>query len=234
VRCRQMHWGEKCGSANDRITRTIDSLSKRRPAIASRTTDSSTVPSANTTISIVVTNQKLAWWELNRLAAQVHTSMGRGIQPFATISDGDVLFAVTTDEVDNPQLSSRELAIVASEVAWDAILASVPARDPQVSTTAITVDPKTLDDLSGSYELGPGSRMTVARNGAKLTAQSANGGQYIPNAAAVELIPIGRDQFLISGSRHDAIRFERNAKGQVTGLTINPGSWAISASRLAR
>jgi hypothetical protein len=35
----------------------------------------------NTTISLLVTNQKLVPWELRRLAVQVHTSMSRGIQP---------------------------------------------------------------------------------------------------------------------------------------------------------
>jgi L-aminopeptidase/D-esterase-like protein len=39
--------------------------------------------------------------------------------------DGDVLFAVTTAEVDNDALDPMTLAVVASELAWDAVLAAV-------------------------------------------------------------------------------------------------------------
>src|ERR1700722_10829029 len=53
----------------------------------------------NTTISLVVTNQVLSHAELQRLAVQVHSSMGRAIQPFSTLNDGDVLFAASTAEV---------------------------------------------------------------------------------------------------------------------------------------
>ncbi len=80
----------------------------------------------NTTITLVVTNQRLAFADLERLAIQVHTSMGRAIQPFATSQDGDLLYAATTDDVDNPDVSAFDLGVLASEVAWDAVLASVP------------------------------------------------------------------------------------------------------------
>ncbi len=229
VRCRQMHWGEKCGSANARLSKLVDSLTKLSAIKASTELSTHTVPTDNTTISLVVTNQKLAWSDLNRLAVQVHTSMGRGIQPFASISDGDVLYAVTTEEVDNPQLSASQLALVASEVAWDAILASVPKADPQVSTTAMAIDATTLDDFAGQYELGPGSRMKIGRSGNTLTADSDNGGIYVGKGAV--LTPIGRDEFLISGVGHNMIRFNRDKNRRVTGLVTNPGNWPIPASR---
>ena len=76
----------------------------------------------NTTLTLVVTNQKLNRFELTQMAWQVHSSMARAIQPFHTIFDGDVLYAVTTDEVQNPTLNAIGLGILASEVAWDAIL----------------------------------------------------------------------------------------------------------------
>jgi L-aminopeptidase/D-esterase-like protein len=78
----------------------------------------------NTTLTLVVTNQKLSYWELQRLAVQTHTAMGRAIQPFQTRSDGDVLFAVTTAEVTNPDLDPADLATYAGELAWDAVLKS--------------------------------------------------------------------------------------------------------------
>src|SRR5215831_3025014 len=75
----------------------------------------------------VVTNQKLPFWALHRLAVQVHGSMNRAIQPFATEEDGDVLYSVTTDEIENASLSPLDLGVIASELAWDAILSSVPS-----------------------------------------------------------------------------------------------------------
>jgi L-aminopeptidase/D-esterase-like protein len=79
-------------------------------------------PPGNTTISLVVTNQRLGSWELRQLGRQVHASMARPIQPFHALTDGDVMFAVTTDEVDNPRLTPAMLAALASELAWDAVL----------------------------------------------------------------------------------------------------------------
>jgi hypothetical protein len=50
--------------------------------------------------------------------------MARAIDPFHTIADGDVLYAVTTDEVENDALDGRALGVLASDVAWDAVLQS--------------------------------------------------------------------------------------------------------------
>jgi L-aminopeptidase/D-esterase-like protein len=66
----------------------------------------------NTTISLIVTNQKLEYAGLQRLAIQVHTSMARAIQPFSTESDGDTLYAASTQEVDNNDLSPVTLATI--------------------------------------------------------------------------------------------------------------------------
>ncbi len=79
----------------------------------------------NTTLTVIVTNQKLRSRSLDQLAKQVHTSMGRAIQPFHTSMDGDTLYAVTTAEVDNPDLPEVALGVAASEVAWDAVLSLV-------------------------------------------------------------------------------------------------------------
>jgi L-aminopeptidase/D-esterase-like protein len=50
--------------------------------------------------------------------------MARAIQPFHALVDGDVLFTVTTNDVEE-ELGSIELGVVASELAWDAVLAAV-------------------------------------------------------------------------------------------------------------
>lgn len=80
----------------------------------------------NTTLTVVVVNQRLTYAQLSRLAVQTHTSLARGIQPFHTEKDGDVLYAVTTGEVGSTGLEFEELASYAAELAWDAILSAVP------------------------------------------------------------------------------------------------------------
>jgi L-aminopeptidase/D-esterase-like protein len=82
-------------------------------------------PPGNTTLTVVVTNQKLDPRLLRTLGRQVHASMARAIQPFHTLVDGDVLYTVSTNEVDDPAVDSIGLGVVASELAWDAVLATV-------------------------------------------------------------------------------------------------------------
>ncbi len=87
----------------------------------------------NTTLTAVVTNQAMDERILRQLARQVHSSMARAIQPFHAPHDGDVLFAVSTDEVENPELDGTSLGLVASELAWDAVLNSF---DPDEASNA--------------------------------------------------------------------------------------------------
>ena len=79
---------------------------------------------ANTTLSLVITNQKLDHVQLRSIGRQVHASMARGIQPFHARWDGDVSYAVSTGEVANPGLDEVTLGELASDAMWDAILAS--------------------------------------------------------------------------------------------------------------
>ena len=82
-------------------------------------------PAGNTTLTVLVTNQRLGQYELTQLSRQVHSSMARAIQPFHTTSDGDVLYAVTTNEVVPSSLvDDATLGVIASELAWDAVLSS--------------------------------------------------------------------------------------------------------------
>jgi L-aminopeptidase/D-esterase-like protein len=89
------------------------------------------MPRGNTTITAVVTNVDLSDADLSQFARQVHGSMNRGIQPFHTSMDGDVLFALTTAELGLPDAAARPglpsatataIGGVAAEVVWDAIL----------------------------------------------------------------------------------------------------------------
>ena len=112
----------------------------------------------NTTISLVVTNKKMKFHELNRLAIQVHSSMGRAIQPFGSANDGDVLFAVTTDEVDD-ELHPTDLGVIASEVMWDAVLASTPLYDDPLLTNFNQTMNSEIENFSGKYTFLDGNEI---------------------------------------------------------------------------
>jgi L-aminopeptidase/D-esterase-like protein len=81
----------------------------------------------NTTLTVVVTNQQLERRALQQLGRQVHASLARAIHPFHALVDGDVLYAVTTGDVENEALDSVTLGVIASELAWDAVLACFEA-----------------------------------------------------------------------------------------------------------
>ena len=80
----------------------------------------------NTTLTLVVTNHVLGQVQLQRLAIETHSSMARAIQPFHTSRDGDTLFAVTTAKCEANDPSLADLSVYASELAWDAVLNSIP------------------------------------------------------------------------------------------------------------
>jgi 6-aminohexanoate-oligomer endohydrolase len=106
----------------------LDRASGTRTALVARLEEQ--LPKAapgSTTLTVLITNQRLERRELRQLGVQVHSSMARAIQPFHALVDGDVLYTVTTAEVDNPELTSTSLGVLASELAWDAVLASIPS-----------------------------------------------------------------------------------------------------------
>jgi 6-aminohexanoate-oligomer endohydrolase len=80
-------------------------------------------PPGNTTLTVLVTDLRLGSRELRTLGRQVHASMARAIQPFHALEDGDVLFACSTGALErDPLLDATSLGVVASEIAWDAVL----------------------------------------------------------------------------------------------------------------
>ncbi|MFC4309147.1 P1 family peptidase [Steroidobacter flavus] len=189
----------------------------------------------NTTISLVIVNQALAPWELQRLAVQVHTSMGRAIQPFATEYDGDVLYAVSTAELSPPEderISLVNLGLLAGEVMWDAILSAAPEQPAMpVPSSASVADAKTLNKYSGDYLFSQFAKLTVTAAGGKLFGQATGERDIyaIPRNKSVELLPVSATEFTVPGRYPLLLRFD--AKG---GLTINPGRWQQVAKKARR
>ena len=160
VRCNQpSSWGNR--------TRTSELL-QQMPAILKDDWVAPALPpgqelpaTRNTTVSLIVTNQKLDYPALQRLAIQVHTSMARGIQPFSTETDGDTLYAASTQEVDSQDVSPSVLATLGGEVMWDAVLASVPEKAAFVPpTTPPTIGADALAAYAGTYEFAAAPAQT--------------------------------------------------------------------------
>ena len=80
----------------------------------------------NTTLTVAITSDRLTQRELRQFGRMVHASMTRAIRPFHAYHDGDVLYAVSTGDTENDSLDVTALGVLASELAWDAVLASVP------------------------------------------------------------------------------------------------------------
>lgn len=181
----------------------------------------------NTTISLVVTNQKLSAAELQRLATHVHSSMSRAIQPFATEFDGDVLYAVTTGELEStaakPGTPAISIDVLAAETMWDAILASVPPQ-PAAPRTAKRAA-ATQEDLKqriGEYVFSPFVSIRISADGNRLLAQATGKrpAYAIGSDAPVELQPVSATDYTIPGRYPLVISFANPDR-----LVLNPGHW---------
>jgi L-aminopeptidase/D-esterase-like protein len=188
---------------------------------------------SNTTITVVVTNQELPFYALQRLAVQVHNSMARAIQPFGTEVDGDTLFAVTTGEVADGALNHIDLGALASETAWDAILASAPTIPPVTPRSSTQASPDMLKKIVGRYEFAPGTLAQIRVRDSRLELEvSGSNSMYLKAGQPVALSAVAADEFELAGVRGDRLRVDRNKHGRVVGITLNPGPWPVAARRI--
>lgn len=221
VRCHRNFLAEDCP--------TVADMMKNIPIVQKMDSTSTSGPTNNTTLTLVVTNQKLPFWALQRLATQVHTSMGRAIQPFSTQHDGDVLYAVSTNEIENSNVSPLDLAVVASELAWDAVLNSVPELPEIPKLLDSKPDLKSLEKYKGQYEFYGGGILDVNIDESGLwTKFTGDGRIYFEDNRTYRLKPAEGGLFLVDAPAQDIIRFDMNSKN-VYGLTINPGTWEVKA-----
>jgi L-aminopeptidase/D-esterase-like protein len=230
LKCSPADQSGSCGSIAAALEEHLGQIGAAKVAINAAEHDG---PTANTTVTVVITNQILPFAALQRLAIQVHNSMARAIQPFGSFVDGDTLFAVTTDEVANPQLNQLDLSTLASEAAWDAIIASAPT--PAVAAAHGTQPAKTPEAYVGHYQLASDVTAELRRTGEELEIEvTGRDSLYLPAGKAVALAPSASDEFVLMTPRADRLRFDRDTRGRVAGFTINPGSWPVHAQRITR
>jgi L-aminopeptidase/D-esterase-like protein len=196
--------------------------------------DQSSSGANHTTLSLVVTNKRLSFAELQRLAVQVHSSMARGIQPFATMNDGDTLFALSTEEVTSARLGLPDLATIAGEIMWDAILASVP-EEPLFEPPGrpVIVSPEQLARYQGSYRFGPNAVLKIKLENDRLVADPQMKAFFDlrPHERAI-LLATSQSDFYVDSPYHTRLSFQEDIDGTVTGALINPGHWQQIGVRL--
>jgi 6-aminohexanoate-oligomer endohydrolase len=191
----------------------------------------------HTTITVVVTNKSLPFWALQRLAVQVHTSMARGDQPLAEGDDGDTLFAVTTGQSVGTTINDEDmdnLGLLASETAWDALLASLPPLPVKTPRANIVPLSLALDGLVGHYAFSSDAIAEIRRKGSALEIEltgHANSSNYLSVGHPALLTAVGTDEFEIAGPREDRLQIDHDAHGAIIGITINPGLWPVHATR---
>ena len=187
----------------------------------------------NTTLSLIVTNRKLGAAALQRLAVQVHTSRARAIQPFSTFDDGDVLFALSTQEVESADMRLDDLNTIAGELMWDAVLASVPDEAPFAPPTEDASIPEArLASYAGTYVFGPNARIKITAENGRLTAEALSQSFFdLQRNRPIRLRAISDGAFYSDGRYRTRITFTRSMVGRVNGATINPGRWQQAGTR---
>jgi hypothetical protein len=223
VRCQGSN-SEECGAVKELLARRLESLEAKAEGQSSGLT-------RNTTITLVVTNQKLSYWALKRLAMQVHTSMARAIQPFHTQTDGDTLFAASTNAIGNEKLSERDLAVLASETAWDAVLNSVPELDSASERPYVEIDPAAASRVTGQYRFGAGAELAVEASERRVfvTGTGTRTIYGFEPGQRVEIFPVSEFEFRRKSPNSPRLKFDLDPSGAV--LIINPGHWPVRGVR---
>jgi hypothetical protein len=81
--------------------------------------------------------------------------------------------------------------------------------------------------------LAPGAIAELRRSGATLELEVTGPDTlYVPAGKWVSLTLVARDEFELATPRADRLHIDRDARGRVVGLTLNPGPWPIHARRL--
>jgi hypothetical protein len=130
-------------------------------------------------------------------------------------------------------LSPIDLTVAASELAWDAILNSVPQVPAQPHEIQSVVKHELFKSYVGVYKFYGGGQLTISENNNELTAKfKGNGRIYFDENKEYRLKPATNGLFIIGAPSKDVIRFNQlNERSVATSMTINPGPWHIEAKR---
>jgi hypothetical protein len=135
--------------------------------------------------------------------------------------------------VKSAKLGTADLGTLASEAAWDAILASAPELSVARPRVDVALTAASINVYVGRYEFAPGVIAEIRRAGAGLEISvTGQDSVYLPVGQWVSLGAVGIDEFELGTPRADRLHLDRDGRGRIAGLTINPGSWPVRARRL--
>jgi D-alanyl-D-alanine-carboxypeptidase/D-alanyl-D-alanine-endopeptidase len=98
------------------------------------------------------------------------------------------------------------------------------AMQPLTLHRAITIDSKTIDEYVGAYEVVPGVRFNITRQGDQLFGQLAGSG-------ALTMYPEAKDKFFLR-IIDATVDFERNEQGQVFDVVLHQNGRDTKAKRV--
>jgi L-aminopeptidase/D-esterase-like protein len=212
------------------LTRTADLLERAELSMAP--------PGAggtrNTTLSLVITNRRMAPGDLQRLAVQVHTSMARAIQPFSTFEDGDTLFAVSTQEVGDPGMrpTGVEIDFLAAETMWDAILASVPEEAATPPEPEVAISPDVLARLVGRYRMAANAVVEIGLQDGSLTERLVGPPFFDLRPQPTPLHAVSATMYRVDSRYGTHFAFNAGSDGRAAELVVNPGRWEQRGERI--
>jgi hypothetical protein len=134
---------------------------------------------------------------------------------------------ITDEDMDH-------LGVLASETAWDALLASLPQLPTKTPRTNVVLSSKELDSIVANYAFSSDAIAVVRRKGTALEVEltgHTTSSNYLSVGKTALLTPVATDEFEIAGPREDRLHIDRDATGSIVGITLNPGPWPVHATR---
>jgi hypothetical protein len=120
--------------------------------------------------------------------------------------------------------------VVASELAWDAILSTVPELPEPPKPAQMLSSQADLQKYVGDYEFTDFSRVSIKIEDGSLVIMHGGMNQVYFWEPKHRLVEAEDGSFIIDLPSKDVIRYN-SASGNITGLTLNPGPWAINADK---
>src|SRR5271170_2417090 len=106
--------------------------------------------------------------------------------------------------------------MLASETAWDALLASLPPLPVKTPRTNLVPSSLALDDMRGHYAFSQDAIAEIRRKGSALEIEltgHANSSDYLSVGHPALLNAVATDEFEIAGPRGDRLHIDRDVRG---------------------
>jgi L-aminopeptidase/D-esterase-like protein len=98
--------------------------------------------------------------------------------------------------------------------------------------TNVTPSSQALDSMVGHYVFAANAIAELRRKGPALDIEMTGpSNNYFTPVTPALLTAVATDEFEVAGPREDRLHIDRDEHGIIVGVTLNPGLWAIHATR---